>query len=226
MGFGGAAGGTLPVTRGALDARGASGGNNMAGISGGLLALGLASAGAQAGASIYGAKKAAGVQREGMKQAQANLERGRADAAKAYEAWQLSQAPVIAARKNALRARMSAMGIEPGEETMGGAATSPTAASPAVMASVREAPPPVEMFQGEVGRVPPNMGAMVPDRFVPQGEPVDTPYGRPVPMQTAELITGPTVPVPAPVPVGGSQPGVAPPVPQDYMPPRMGDLYG
>ena len=116
------------------------------------------------------------------------------------------------------------MGIDVGDETMGGATTSPAAASPAVMARVREAPPPVEMFQGEVGRVPPNMGAMVPDRFVPQGEPVDTPYGRPVPMQTAELITGPTVP--APVPVGGPQPGVAPPVPQDYMPPRMGDLYG
>jgi hypothetical protein len=221
MGFGGAAGGTLPVTRGPLDARGASGGENMAAITTIMAGAAAASGGLS---NIYGANKAASVQREGMKQAEANLERGRVAKLEAWKDWRAGQEPVFQARRQAQFARMRAMGIDVGDETMGGAATSPAAASPAVMARVREAPPPVEMFQGEVGRVPPNMGAMVPDRFVPQGEPVDTPYGRPVPMQTAELITGPTVP--APVPVGGPQPGVAPPVPQDYMPPRMGDLYG
>ena len=172
MGFGGATGGTLPVTRGPLDARGASGGENMAAITTIMAGAAAASGGLS---NIYGANKAASVQREGMKQAEANLERGRVAKLEAWKKWREGQEPVFQARRQAQLARMSAMGIYVGDETMGGAATSPAAASPAVMARVREAPPPVEMFQGEVGRVPPNMGAMVPDRFVPQGEPVDTP---------------------------------------------------
>jgi hypothetical protein len=226
MGWSDAAGGSQDVDLLADPSAKISGasGDDMGIATGTMIAIGLGAG--QAASSIYGSKKAASVQREGMAQAQKNLDRGRADAAKAYEAWQVSQAPVFRARKAALHARMRAMGIDPGDAEVSGAATAPGAESPAVMASVREAPPP-QMFGPQAGGVPPpeTMGGMVPGGFTPPA-PTGGPGGPPVPMETAELITGPAAPVPVPGPVGVPQPGMAPPVPQDYMPPTMGGLYG
>ena len=238
MGLFSGAGGTgdldlLPVTRGPLDARGAStlgtlgkdgvGGDDMAIATGTALAI---SAGIQGVSSIYGAKKAASVQREGMKQAQANLERGRNERVKKWNEWYKGQEPIRNARRQAALSRARALGFS----TSGGAraqlparsAANVPAETPAVaqsvMARAREVPQPGGRIDIQPRHAPEGMGvmgAMVPDNS-----------GGRVPMQTAELITGPNVPVPASAPVGGFQPGVAPPVPQDYMPPRMGDLYG
>jgi hypothetical protein len=236
MGLFGGAGGTqdldlLPVTRGPLDARGA-GGDDMAVATGTAMLIG---AGIQGVTSIYGAKKADRIQREGMKQAQANLDRGRAARTEKWNEWYKGQEPVRNARRQASLSRARALGFSTSEGTMAqlparSAANVPAetpAETPSVMARAREVPQPGGRIDIQPRGAPEGMGfmgAMVPDDS-----------GGRVPIQTAELMTGPGVPIPAPVPLGAADAAF---MDEDerlarargtlgpQMPTTMGGLYG
>jgi hypothetical protein len=215
MGFGGTAGGTQSTD---LLANPSSGEMNMGAISGGMLALGLASAGAQAGASIYGSKKAASIQREGMAQAREQLESGRRERSSAYKRWFDSQAPIRAARLEGTNRKRELMGLDPLVMPEQGrmAALGVREAEPAspAMDRVRQAPQVPVYESSQAPMYAEQMGGLVPEGpYVP---PVDS-RGR-VPIETAEIIT-------EPVPRAQAPHG-APPNPMDYMPEStMGDLY-